>query len=206
MATSLLAFAKQDVIARSGGDSAFGDAEGLLQLNVQHPSAGNDEGLEAEVAVDVPDVPDAEGSSVAPASLTGELPVGKEGRKGDLKKRKDKEEEEVRRDAVWSENKRNNAKQPKQQADKADKAECDVSILGQIYIYAYMYHTYTHMHTQPPSSTHTNTYTPMHTHLARKYPPLASVANAKGDAAVHRQRSSLLPGLQRLYGLRSNGL
>jgi len=40
VATSLLAFAKQTLMARSGGDGAFGGAEEVLLPNVQHPSAG----------------------------------------------------------------------------------------------------------------------------------------------------------------------
>ena len=54
MAASLLAFAKQALLARSGGDSAFGGAMEVLQHNVQHPSAGSAEGPEPEVLVHVP--------------------------------------------------------------------------------------------------------------------------------------------------------
>jgi len=99
VAASLMAFAKQALLARSGGDSTLRGAEGVLQHNVQHPSAGSAEGPEPEVLVDVPNPPGAVGSSTTPASLTGELPVGKEGRRGDLKRRQEVEEQEVRQDA-----------------------------------------------------------------------------------------------------------
>jgi len=46
------------------------------------------------------------GPSTASASLTGKLPVGTEGRRGDQKRRQEVEEQEVRRDVQWSEDKR----------------------------------------------------------------------------------------------------
>jgi len=130
VAASLLAFAKQALLARSGGGSAFGGAEEVLQHNVQHPSAGSTEGPEPEVLVDVPTLTHQVqwGPSTASASLTGKLPVGKEGRRGDQKRRQEVEEQEVRQDAQWSEDKRKDAmqqNQPKHQADKTKAKKKD---------------------------------------------------------------------------------
>jgi len=68
VATSLLAFAKQALMARSGGDGAFGGAEEVLLPNVQHLSAGIVRNPEHDAEMNKANMEDALGKS--PFSLT----------------------------------------------------------------------------------------------------------------------------------------
>ena len=81
VATSLLAFAKQALRARSGGDGAFGGVGGadeVLLPNVQHLSADVVPNTEPGGEMNEANIEGALGKS--PASVTGDMPAGKEGR------------------------------------------------------------------------------------------------------------------------------
>jgi len=97
VATSLLAFAKQALKARSGGDGAFGGVGGADEEqppNLQPPSAGNvpnsEPGGESNEA-------NMEGAlEKSSASVTVDVPAGQEGGQDDLQKRQGAEQEEFR--------------------------------------------------------------------------------------------------------------
>jgi len=123
VATSLLAFAKQALMVRSGGDGALRGADEVLLPNVQHPSAGNVRNPEHDAEMNEANMEDALGSSPTDASLTADMPAGKEGQKDDLQKRQATEKEELRRDGAWTAKRRKDGKKPSSESDKPNKSK-----------------------------------------------------------------------------------
>ena len=115
VATSLLAFAKQALRARSGGDVAFGGVGGAdeeLLPDVQHLSADIVPNTEPSGEMNKANMEGALGKS--PASVTGDMPAGQDCRQDDLQKRQGAEQEEL-----WAAKRRKDGKRLSSESAKS---------------------------------------------------------------------------------------